>query len=139
MSFLGWLFALVGCGKPCWISSALGRFVPSPASVMWFSGRTLRTRNSVRKQGLFPGREHQHCPLGSLAPCLSQLLERDFGDAPALLDGVRGLGMTSTLLPHLHWEKGVNITTRFFLLSLTPRTCSPGPGWSYPDFGTSKH
>lgn len=58
-------------------------------SQSWFSGRTLKTRNSVRKQGLFPRRERHHCPLGSLAPCLSQLLERDFGDAAALLDGIR--------------------------------------------------
>lgn len=88
LSFLAWLFALVGCGKCCWISSALGRFVPSPLSVMWFSCRALKTRNSERKQGLLPRREHHQCPHNSLAPCLSQLLERDFGDAPALLDGV---------------------------------------------------
>lgn len=89
LTFLGWLFALVGCGKHCWISSALGRFIPSAVSVMWLSYRIPKTRNSRRKQELFLGESITTVPMGSLAPCLSQLLERDFGDAPALLDGVR--------------------------------------------------
>lgn len=87
LSFLWWLFVLVGCGKPCWISSALGRFVPSPLSVMWFSCRALKTLGGKRNCSL--GESITRVPTGSLAPYLSQLLERDFGDAPAPLGGVR--------------------------------------------------
>lgn len=87
LSFLGWLFALVGCGKHCWISSALGRFVPSPLSVMWFSCRALKTKTLGGNRDCSLGESITTVPMGSLASCLSQLLERDFGDAPSPLDG----------------------------------------------------
>lgn len=58
-------------------------------SQSWLSYRIPKTRNSRRKQELFLGESITTVPMGSLAPCLSQLLERDFDDAPALLDGVR--------------------------------------------------
>lgn len=138
LSFLGWLFALVGCGKPCWIGSGLGRFVPSPVSVMWFSGRTLKTRNSGRKQELFPGRASALSP-GQPGTSPVPAPGEGFWWCSSTSGWCQGLGMASTLLPHLHWENGIHITTRFFLLSLSPRTCSPGPGWVYPDFGASKH
>lgn len=82
-----------------WISSARGRFVPPSSLCVSCSGKAFMCGlvAELWKPGTLGG--NSDFSLGwsiatslsrwaAPAPCLSQLLVRDFGAAPALLDGV---------------------------------------------------